>query len=133
MSHQCVIAILGTLPVRALPSRTVDLYARAFSEFQLQTGRPPYRMPGLAIGMSHCSECGARVEPDLVIDEILLQMKALESDQEYPKIVTGAIDEWAQHARDSLVAADNADPAHRVETEGGANYSDIQGAAGATA
>lgn len=133
MSHQCVIAILGTLPVRALPSRTVDLYARAFSEFQLQTGRPPYRMPGLAIGMSHCSECGARVEPGPVIDEILLQMKALESDQEYPKIVEGAIEEWAQHARESLVAADKAVPAHRMETEGGANHSDIQGAAGATA
>ncbi len=130
MSHQCVIAILGTLPVRTLPSRTVDLYARAFSEFQLQTGRPPYRMPGLAIGMSHCSECGGRVEPDLVIDEILLQMKALESDPEYPKIVEGAIDEWAQHA---LAAADMADPDHGLENEGRANHSDIQGAAGATA
>ena len=133
MSHQCVIAILGNLPVRALPSRTVDLYARAFSEFQLQTGRPPYRMPGLAIGMSHCSECGARVEPDLVIDEILLQMKAIESDQHYPKIVEGAIDEWAQHARESLVDGENADNAHRQETEGRANYNNNQGAAGATA
>ncbi len=133
MSHQCVIAILGTLPVRALPSKTVDLYARAFSEFQLQTGRPPYRMPGLAIGMSHCSECGAQVEPDLVIDEILLQMRALECHLEYPKMVEGAIDDWVQHVQESLVEGDEVDHAHLKDAKGQVSLGGIQGEAGATA
>jgi hypothetical protein len=133
MPHQCVIAILGTLPVRALPSKTVDLYARAFSEFQLQTGRPPYRMPGLAIGMRHCSECGAQVEPVLVIDEILLQMKALECHQEYPKVVEGAIDDWNQHVQESLVEGEKAGSAHLKGVKEKVGFCGIQGAAGATA
>lgn len=133
MPHQCVIAILGTLPVRALPSKTVDLYARAFSEFQLQTGRPPYRMPGLAIGMSHCSECGAQVEPDLVIDEILLQMKALECHQEYPKMVEGAIDDWNQHVQESLVEGGKAERALLKGAKEQISQSGIEGEAGAIA
>lgn len=133
MPHQCVIALLGTLPVRALPSKTVDLYARAFSEFQLQTGRPPYRMPGLAIGMSNCSECGAQVEPDLVIDEILLQMKALEYHQDYPEMVEGAIDEWVQHVQESLAGGEEPDRAHQEGADGQVSLGEIQGEAGAAA
>lgn len=111
MSHECVIAILGSVPVRSLPSRTVDLYARAFCAFQLQTGRPPYRMPGLATGLSHCSECGAKVEPDIVLDEILLQLKTLECNRDFPKSVEGASVEWDRHVQSFLAGCSETESA----------------------
>ncbi|MBV7547473.1 hypothetical protein KW849_14370 [Pseudomonas sp. PDM26] len=82
--------------------------------------------------MSHCSECGAQVEPDLVIDEILLQMKSLECNQEYPKTVEGAIDDWVQHIQESLVEGGEVDRAHLMDAKGQVSLGGIQGETGAT-
>jgi hypothetical protein len=62
-------------------------------------------MPGLATGLSHCSECGAKVEPDIVLDEILLQLKTLECNRDFPKSVEGASVEWDRHVQSSLAGS----------------------------